>query len=178
MVSARSDTTLTPSESLAERYRRVRGLSLELTAPLTQEDQVVQSVPEVSPTKWHLAHVTWFFEHFCLRERSADYRSFDERFHYLFNSYYETVGEMQKRQERGLLSRPTVAEIHDYRRHLDHALLALLEADHDDEDLAFLVTLGLQHEQQHQELLLTDIKHVFFNNPLSSESHVSRSHLP
>ena len=115
MVSARSNPRPESSESLAERFRRIRTLSLELTTPLTTEDQVIQTIPEVSPTKWHLAHVTWFFEHFCLGERSPGYQLFDERFHFLFNSYYQTVGQMQSRPERGLLSRPTLEEIHAYR---------------------------------------------------------------
>jgi ergothioneine biosynthesis protein EgtB len=175
MVLARSDIRLKRAESLVERFQRIRSLSLELTAPLSKEDQVIQTIPEVSPTKWHLAHATWFFEHFCLSSRSSNYRLFDERFHFLFNSYYQTVGEMHSRQDRGLLSRPTVAEIRDYRQHVDEAIVRALEANEHDEELAFLVSLGLNHEQQHQELMLTDIKHVFFSNPLGPAYHHSRS---
>ena len=175
MVSARSDTRLERTESLGARFRRIRSLSLELTAPLSTEDQVIQTIPEVSPTKWHLAHVTWFFEHFCLGHRSPGYRVFDDRFHFLFNSYYQTVGEMHRRRDRGLLSRPTVAEIHAYREHVDDAIIAALDDNEDDEELAFLVTLGLNHEQQHQELMLTDIKHVFFSNPLAPAYDRSRA---
>jgi len=175
MVSARSNTRPESSESLTERFRRVRSLSLELTAPLTTEDQVIQTIPEVSPTKWHLAHVTWFFEHFCLGERSPGYELFDDRFHFLFNSYYQTVGKMQSRPERGLLSRPTLEEIHAYRHYVDNAVVSMLQAHENDEKVASLVTLGLHHEQQHQELMLTDIKHVFFNNPLSPAYERSRT---
>ncbi len=155
-----------PAETLAERYRRIRDASVRLAEPLAPEDQVVQSIPEVSPTKWHLAHVTWFFERFCLAEHAPGYALHDERYHYLFNSYYYTVGEMYRRPQRGLLSRPTVAEVHAFRNRIDDAMLALIEARGDDAAFRFLVELGLNHEQQHQELLLTDIKHVFFSNPL------------
>jgi ergothioneine biosynthesis protein EgtB len=154
------------AETLAERYRRIRDASLNLSAPLAAEDQVVQTIPEVSPTKWHLAHVTWFFERFLLSAKDPSYTSLDERYHYLFNSYYYTVGEMYSRAKRGLLSRPTVAEVHAYRRHVDDGMVRLIERRGDDEGFRFLVELGLNHEQQHQELLLTDIKHVFFSNPL------------
>src|SRR5690606_35959751 len=144
----------------------VRSASLALAEPLAPEDQVVQTIPEVSPTKWHLAHVTWFFERFCLQEHVPGYEPVDERYHYLFNSYYYTVGEMYRRPRRGLLSRPTVAEIRDFRTRVDDAMLSLIASRADDPVFAFLVELGLHHEQQHQELLLTDIKHVFFSNPL------------
>jgi ergothioneine biosynthesis protein EgtB len=166
MATALPDTVPARSESLAERYRRVRQATLSLTEPLAAEDQVVQTMPEVSPTKWHLAHVTWFFEHFVLGAHAAGYRPVDDRYHHLFNSYYYTVGDMYRRPERGLLSRPTVAEIRAYRARVDDAMQALIEQRCEDPALAFLVTLGLHHEQQHQELILTDIKHVLFVNPL------------
>jgi ergothioneine biosynthesis protein EgtB len=152
--------------TLAKAYERVRRATVALAAPLEPEDQVVQPIVEASPTKWHLAHVTWFFERFCLREHARDYRPLDELYDRLFNSYYYTVGEMHARNARGLLTRPTVAEIHAYRAHVDEAMQRLIAAR--DGDLAFanLVTLGLHHEQQHQELLLTDVKQVFFANPL------------
>ena len=156
----------TESEPLAAYYERVRSTTVALAAPLSAEDQVVQTIPEVSPTKWHLAHVTWFFEHFCLLAHDTDYRQFDERYHHLFNSYYYTVGEMHRRATRGMLSRPTVNDIHKYREYVDAAMLDLIERCASDPEFAFLVTLGLNHEQQHQELLLTDIKHVLFVNPL------------
>ncbi len=123
-------------------------------------------MPDVSPTKWHLAHVTWFFERFVLQAALPDYRPYNERWHYLFNSYYHTVGQMHARTRRGLLSRPTVAEILDWRAQVDTAMASVLERAADDPELAFLITLGLNHEQQHQELLLTDIKHVLWSNPL------------
>jgi ergothioneine biosynthesis protein EgtB len=165
MASALPATGL-DTEPLVDRYLRVRGASLGLAEPLEPEDQVVQTMPEVSPTKWHLAHVTWFFERFCLMEHAQRYSAVDETYLHLFNSYYYTVGDMYKRVDRGLLSRPTVAEIHAYRARVDEAMLALIAERGDDEAFAGLVTLGLHHEQQHQELLLSDIKHVFFTNPL------------
>ena len=154
------------TESLSERYRKVRATSLSLINDLRPEDTVVQSMPDVSPTKWHLAHVTWFFERFVLESHAANYSRFDEQYHYLFNSYYVTAVTMHARPKRGLLSRPTLAEILEYRAHVDAAMLQLLHTDAAVEDVADLVTLGLNHEQQHQELLLTDIKHVFSRNPL------------
>src|SRR5690606_25150091 len=155
------------TQALAARYRSVRGASVGLTASLAPEDQVVQVCAETSPTKWHLAHTTWFFERFCLCEHVPGYEPLDERYHHLFNSYYYTVGEMYARPDRGLLSRPTVAEVLAYRAHVDGAMDELLAQQADDAALAALVTLGLHHEQQHQELLLTDIKQVFFANPLA-----------
>lgn len=151
---------------------------MALAAPLEPEDCVVQTIPEVSPTKWHLAHVTWFFEKFCLHAHEPDYCLFDERFHYLFNSYYHSVGAMHARAERGLLSRPLLSEVLAYRNHVDEAMLGLITARAHDERLAFVVTLGLHHEQQHQELLLTDIKHVFFTNPLGPSYEPLRPQRP
>lgn len=125
----------------------------------------MQSMPDVSPARWHLAHVTWFFEKFVLEPHLSGYRVFDEQFHYLFNSYYYTAGQMHARPERGLLTRPTVKEVLAYRAHVDEAIDRLLQAGNSD-GIEKLVTLGLNHEQQHQELMLTDIKHVFSRNPL------------
>ncbi|HNP62437.1 MAG TPA: ergothioneine biosynthesis protein EgtB [Woeseiaceae bacterium] len=156
----------TSTTSLSSRYRTVREKTLMLIQDLRPEDTVVQTMPDVSPTKWHLAHVTWFFEHFVLQAHLPNYSVFDDQFHYLFNSYYYTVGEMHARPQRGLLSRPTLSEVLDYRSHVDTATQQLLQTATSDSRVAQLVTLGLQHEQQHQELLLTDIKHVFANNPL------------
>jgi ergothioneine biosynthesis protein EgtB len=147
-------------------YLRVREATLALCRSLEPEDCVVQSMPDVSPTKWHLAHTSWFFEHFVLEPRQPGYAVFDPAFNYLFNSYYYTVGKMHPRPERGLLSRPTVATVRAYRQFVDQALAKLLATRAGDDELEALVTLGIQHEQQHQELLLTDIKHVFFVNPL------------
>jgi len=155
---------------LSSRFKQVRQATIALTGHLQTEDFVVQSMPDVSPTKWHLAHVTWFFEKFVLEPNVAAYRHFNEDLHYLFNSYYYTAGDMHARPKRGLLSRPNVNEVLAYRRHVDTAMLALLEAGVPD-DVADVIVLGLNHEQQHQELLLTDIKHVFSCNPLQPAVH-------
>src|SRR5262245_27774143 len=151
---------------LAERYRTVREETVGLASLLAIEDQVVQPCEEASPTKWHLAHTTWFFERFVLRTRLRGYRAMDDRFERLFNSYYQTVGPMHPRPDRGILSRPTVAQIHDYRSRIDDAVLALLEFQSDDPELWSLIELGLNPEEQHQELLLTDAKQVLFANTL------------
>jgi len=140
---------------------------MDLIGPLEAEDCQVQTIPEVSPTKWHIAHVTWFFERFCLLDHAPGYTAVNDRYLYLFNSYYYSVGDMHRRVERGLLNRPLLHEVVDYRRRVDAAMLELIAARGDDPEIAFLVTLGLHHEQQHQELLLTDIKHVFFTTPLN-----------
>ncbi len=151
--------------ALNKRYATVRAQSLAIAAPLSAEDCAIQSMPSVSPTKWHLAHTSWFFEQFILVERLPGYRVFHPRYEYLFNSYYYTKGQMHPRPERGLLSRPGLDEIRDYRTHVDTAMQTLLAQAPSDE-LTCLIELGLQHEQQHQELMLTDIKHVFSVNPL------------
>ena len=150
---------------LAGRYECVRSLTETLAAPLSPEDQTVQSMPDVSPTKWHRAHTSWFFETFVLQPELAGYELFHRDFAYIFNSYYETVGARHPRAERGLISRPGVAEIGNYRRHVDAGMERLLALPSNTEALA-LVELGLHHEQQHQELLLMDIKHVLSRNPL------------
>ncbi len=152
--------------TLAERYKRVRALSLSLCETLAPEDFVVQSMPDVSPTKWHLAHITWFFERFVLVANNPAYKPFNESFDFLFNSYYHTAGSMHARPRRGLLSRPTVSEVYAYRAAVDEAVLAMIEQRNGDPAFEFLITLGLNHEQQHQELLLTDIKHVLSINPM------------
>ncbi|RZI77309.1 MAG: ergothioneine biosynthesis protein EgtB [Variovorax sp.] len=151
--------------TLRERYRAVRAHSLALAAPLSVEDQCIQSMPDASPTKWHLAHTTWFFETVLLQPHADGYRPFDTRFHYLFNSYYEALGPRHPRPQRGLLTRPSVDEVRAYREHVDAAVLSLLDQELRAE-LAAIVTLGLQHEQQHQELLVTDILHALSCNPL------------
>jgi ergothioneine biosynthesis protein EgtB len=160
---------------LHDRYGQVRDLTEALAAPLSDEDQVVQSMADVSPTKWHRAHTTWFFETFLLSPRSAGYEPFDPAFAYLFNSYYEAVGPRHPRPQRGLLSRPSVAEIARYRRHVDGAMHTLI--DECDADAAELIRLGLHHEQQHQELLLMDIKHVLHCNP-TDPVYADRPHRP
>ncbi len=149
---------------VALRFRQIRRRTLDLCEGLSAEDMQVQSMPDASPGKWHLAHTTWFFEQFVLG-RNPTYKPRDAAWLYLFNSYYQSVGPMHARPERGLLSRPSLEEVRDYRRYIDDAVGESLLASEDPE-LAALVELGLQHEQQHQELLLTDIKHAFWCNPL------------
>ncbi|KAF1071916.1 MAG: Histidine N-alpha-methyltransferase [Pseudomonas citronellolis] len=151
---------------LPEAYRAVRQRTEQLTQPLSDEDMVVQSMPDASPAKWHLGHTTWFFETFLLRNRLADYAPFDEQFAYLFNSYYEALGPRQPRPQRGLLTRPAVGRVMDYRRHVDRHMQALLEQGADAE-LEGLVRLGLAHEEQHQELLQMDVLHLFSLSPLA-----------
>jgi ergothioneine biosynthesis protein EgtB len=151
---------------LVSAYAQVRGRTAALCAPLAPEDTVPQSMPDASPAKWHLAHTTWFFEEFVLGHFSRGYRRFREGWDYLFNSYYQTVGPMHARPQRGLLTRPTLDEVLDYRAHVDEAMRQLLMERGDDPDLHARVTLGVNHEQQHQELLLTDIQHLFSMNPL------------
>ena len=152
--------------ALAKRYARVRAQSLFLAEPLSEADAQVQSMPDVSPSKWHLAHVTWFFETFVLERHERGFRPFHPRFRVLFNSYYNQVGEQHPRAQRGLVSRPSLAEIKAYRAQVDQRMAALLATNHDPA-IDALIELGLQHEQQHQELLLTDIKHVLSCNPLA-----------
>src|SRR5574337_1709140 len=149
---------------IAARFRQVRQQTLALCAGLGAEDLQLQSMPDASPGKWHLAHTSWFFEQFVLG-RDPAYRPRDPAWHYLFNSYYQSVGPMHARPQRGLLSRPSLDEVRDYRHRIDDAVAALLDRG-DDAELPGLVELVLQHEQQHQELLLTDIKHAFWCNPL------------
>ncbi|PZV13677.1 MAG: ergothioneine biosynthesis protein EgtB, partial [Leptolyngbya sp.] len=150
---------------LIAQYQAVRHLSAALCQPLEIEDYGVQAMADVSPPKWHLAHTTWFFETFLLRPYLEGYAEFHPGYGYLFNSYYEAVGDRHPRPQRGLLSRPTVAEVYQYRAHVDRAMeLLLRQADHP--AVAELTTLGLHHEQQHQELLLTDLKYNLALNPL------------
>jgi dimethylhistidine N-methyltransferase len=151
---------------LIERFRQVRQGSLARAQPLSAEDQQAQSMPDASPTKWHLAHVTWFFETFLLAPNLAGYRVFDPAFVYLFNSYYEAVGPRHPRPARGLITRPTLAEVLAYRRHVDAGMERLL-ASQPSAEIAYLVTLGLAHEEQHQELILMDVLHLFAQSQLS-----------
>jgi ergothioneine biosynthesis protein EgtB len=146
-----------PAAILRDRYQRIRSTTVSLTANLQPEDTVVQSMPDVSPTKWH---------RFVLEPHLENYSRYNEQFHYLFNSYYYTAGDMHARPRRGLLSRPTLDEVIAYRLHVDGAMQQLLSESATDDTVAMLTTLGLNHEQQHQELLLTDIKHVFSCNPM------------
>lgn len=152
------------ADDSAEHFLRVRRQTMDLCADLSAEDLLLQSMPDASPGKWHLAHTSWFFEQFVLG-RDVGYRSPHPEWHYLFNSYYQTIGPMHARPQRGLLSRPTLDEVRDYRQRIDDAVSELLSRG-DDPELTTLVELGIQHEQQHQELLLTDLKHAFWCNPL------------
>ncbi len=155
-----------PASAVELDYAGVRAVTAALAAPLTEEDACVQSMPDASPAKWHLAHTTWFFETFVLERYEERFAAFDPAFRVLFNSSDNGVGEQYLRPRRGLLTRPSLARVRAYRADVDERMQRLLERRADDEQLAGLVTLGLNHEQQHQELLLTDIKHLFSLNPL------------
>jgi ergothioneine biosynthesis protein EgtB len=150
--------------SLSDRYQQIRLTSESICQPLAIEDYGIQSMPDVSPPKWHLAHTTWFFETFLLVPHLPGYEVFHPQFGYLFNSYYEAVGARHPRPQRGLLSRPTVEEVYRYRAYVNQAMVSLLSAL--DPKLESLLWIGFHHEQQHQELLLTDIKHILALNPL------------
>ncbi len=155
----------TRESDLSRRFQQVRGQTVALTGPLSVEDCQLQSMPDASPAKWHLAHLTWFFETFLLERFEPDFKPFDASFRVLFNSYYNGVGDKYPRPQRGLISRPAFDEVLAYRAEVDERMLALLARQPDDATLHTLVTLGLHHEQQHQELLLTDIKHALSFNP-------------
>jgi len=155
-------------EKLSEDYKKVRKLSHKLAEPLSTEDYVVQSMPDVSPTKWHLAHTSWFFEAFVLSKVFSKYESLHPQYNFLFNSYYVQIGERHSRPQRGLISRPTVDEVYDYRAYVDKSMNNVfnkLDVKKFDE-IAPVIEIGLHHEQQHQELIITDIKHVLSQNPL------------
>lgn len=167
--SALASQTGTTPPALSARLFETRRLSIELTDGLTPEDMVVQAMDDASPTKWHLAHVTWFFETFVLAKHLPGYRVFDERFNFCFNSYYESQGTRHPRAKRGLLTRPGISEVFSYRAHVDDALARLFaKTGEPDGDLARLVEIGINHEQQHQELFLTDILALFAAGPLRS----------
>ena len=162
-------TLISPADrplSMADRYRSIRIRTEEICKPLSVEDYVIQSMEDVSPTKWHLAHTTWFFETFVLREFDPSYVPLNEQYAYLFNSYYLQAGQRFSRGHRGLLSRPRVDEIFAYRKHVDDSMVRLLSEAGEREDVRSVVEIGLNHEQQHQELMVTDIKHVLSVNPL------------
>jgi len=152
--------------ALGQRLDAVRATTAQLAAPLSAEDCALQSMPDASPVKWHLAHTTWFFETFVLAHYVRGYRPFHPRFRVLFNSYYNAVGDRHPRAERGLLSRPTLDEVRAYRAHVETHLAPLIGRADAGTELASLLELGLQHEQQHQELILTDVKHLLSRNPL------------
>lgn len=165
MLTPTSVSQSETQQSLACFYQQVRQISEQICQPLAIEDYGIQSMPDVSPPKWHLAHTTWFFETFVLVPHVPGYLVFHPKFGYLFNSYYEAIGERHPRPHRGLLSRPTVEEIYRYRAYVDAEMRSLLTSFMAPQ-LESLIRLGLHHEQQHQELLLTDIKHIFAINPL------------
>jgi ergothioneine biosynthesis protein EgtB len=157
----------THQASLSDRYRKVRAATEAVAAVLSDEDCAIQSMPDASPVKWHLAHTSWFFETFLLDASLAGYRSYDPAFRILFNSYYNAVGDKHPRPQRGLISRPSRRDVLAYRAHVDEAMQRLLvRRDAGDAALADLIELGLQHEQQHQELILTDVLHMLSCNPL------------
>ena len=167
-VRSRSHTGPSHAERLLARYREIRDFTTGLCANLEPEDCVVQSMPDVSPTKWHVAHTTWFFETFILKKFLPGYRAEIPQYAYLFNSYYNAAGDMHRRDLRGLISRPTVKEARRYRASIDSHIANLL-SDADEKllvEIEPILILGIHHEQQHQELLITDIKHVFAQNPL------------
>lgn len=151
--------------NLAEKYKQIRKYSEQICEPLETEDYVVQPVVDVSPPKWHLGHTTWFFETFILKPNVFNYKEFDVNYNYVFNSYYETIGNRVIRTDRGNLSRPSVSDVYKYRAYVDEAMISFLAAEVPPE-LTELVVLGFNHEQQHQELLLSDIKYILGNNPL------------
>ena len=161
-VTARRSSS---SQTARARFLQVRNDSAALAAPLSDADATVQSMEDASPAKWHLAHTTWFFEAMILTGRAPGYRVYDDSFNYLFNSYYETIGKRQPRPRRGMITRPSLDEVLAYRAHVDEAMQGFIDSGAF-EDVADLVELGLHHEQQHQELLLTDILHLFAQNPL------------
>ena len=167
--------TIEGQRFLENRLLDTRHLSLELAAPLSPEDMTVQAMDDASPTKWHLAHVTWFFETFILAKHLPGYRVFDETFNYCFNSYYESQGARQPRPKRGLLTRPSIDRVMAYRAHVDEGLRALLSRGVDAE-VARLMEIGINHEQQHQELLLTDILALLAANPLHPAYRARRPH--
>jgi ergothioneine biosynthesis protein EgtB len=156
------------ANALAAQFRSVREQTEALCQPLETEDYVIQSMPDVSPPKWHLAHTSWFFEQFVLDEFDPGYTRFHPLYHYLFNSYYNTAGVYHPRLRRGVLSRPSVAQVYDYRRHVTEATAGLIESAPEEmlAKIGPVITLGMHHEQQHQELLVTDIKHILWSNPL------------
>jgi len=171
-------TTIEGQRVLENRLSDTRHLSYELAAPLSAEDMTVQAMEDTSPTKWHLAHVTWFFETFILTKYLPGYRPFDDTFNYCFNSYYESQGPRQPRPKRGVLTRPSTERVFAYRAHVDDALAKLFaHGIEPDSEPARLIEVGINHEQQHQELLLTDILALFAANPLRPAYHTRRPRL-
>jgi ergothioneine biosynthesis protein EgtB len=168
-ASHRSESHPSLTATLAEAFQRCRAKTLDIARPLSPEDCQAQSMADASPIKWHLAHVTWFFETFILSEFADGYVPFDPDFKVLFNSYYQGVGARHPRPERGLITRPTLARVIEYREHVDSAMLRLFHSQRQPNDsFEALITLGINHEQQHQELMLTDVKHLFSLNPTAT----------
>ncbi|AZI26717.1 ergothioneine biosynthesis protein EgtB [Pedobacter sp. G11] len=166
------------STEIIARYQAIRAHSEKICVSLELEDYVVQPIADVSPPKWHLGHTTWFFETFILKAYQPNYKDFDSRYNYVFNSYYENLGARILRTDRGNLSRPSVSQIYLYRRYVDEQMMILLQQNNENQDFFNLVELGLQHEQQHQELLATDIKFILGHNPLFpyyTDEHVNDS---
>ncbi|MBC7474369.1 MAG: ergothioneine biosynthesis protein EgtB [Candidatus Sericytochromatia bacterium] len=155
-------------DEIATKFSRIRALTEEICKPLIHEDYVIQSIPEVSPVKWHIAHITWFFENFILIPHYKNYKIFDINYNFIFNSYYNSVGKMLDKNKRSILSRPSVEEIYKYRKYVNDLILELIKnADQQTKSIVLpLLEIGLNHEQQHQELLLMDIKNNFYHNPL------------
>ncbi|MDY0933153.1 ergothioneine biosynthesis protein EgtB [Chryseobacterium sp. CFBP8996] len=165
----KTNSVLTISNSItnwAEKYLEIRNYSVEICKPLEIEDYVVQPIVDVSPPKWHLGHTTWFFETFILEPNFPDYQIFEAQYNFVFNSYYETIGARVIRTDRGNLSRPSVSDIYKYRKYVDEQMNAFLNSEFLTEEIKPLLELGLNHEQQHQELLMTDIKYILGHNPL------------
>ncbi|SFT35925.1 ergothioneine biosynthesis protein EgtB [Chryseobacterium formosense] len=165
----KTNSVLTRPDSItnwAEKYSEIRNHSVKICEPLEIEDYVVQPIVDVSPPKWHLGHTTWFFETFILEPNFPDYQIFDAQYNYVFNSYYETIGARVIRTDRGNLSRPSVSDIYKYRKYVDEKMNEFLQSEFLTEEIKPLLELGLNHEQQHQELLLTDIKYILGHNPL------------
>jgi ergothioneine biosynthesis protein EgtB len=177
MQLTESASSVDQHQTLADRFVAVRSLTESLGSCLSAEDQTVQSMPDVSPTKWHRAHTTWFFESFLLVPSLPYYQVFHPDYAYLFNSYYEGVGARYPRADRGFISRPGVQEVADYRCHVDEAMAELFE-DVTSHPMPELAELGIQHEQQHQELLLMDIKHVLSRNPMQPAFDAIRAREP
>jgi ergothioneine biosynthesis protein EgtB len=176
--AAAAETIIPEARTLTEQYHEVREATVALCAPLAIEDYVVQSMPDASPAKWHLAHTSWFFEEFVLQQAGGTYEFHDPDFRFLFNSYYNAVGPMHTRSGRGMLSRPTVQQVLDYRACIDERMSKLLQGTNPiPAGLRSIITLGLHHEQQHQELIVTDLKHLFSCNPLLP-AYIQQDRLP
>jgi len=167
---------------LKQQLAQTRALSTRLAEPLSDEDQTPQSMEDASPTKWHLAHTTWFFEELVLKAHASGYQEYDPRFAYCFNSYYETLGQRHPRPRRGMLTRPTCSEVRAFRAHVDEAMMRMFEVDDLPDEALNLIELGINHEQQHQELLLTDVLSLFAVQPLRPayrpETDLARSETP